>query len=188
MTPMQIIKSAKMTPKLLANKVSVWYNNCEVVKMTLKQLRTEKGLTQAECAELLQVSLRTYKRYESDESKISSLKHQYLIQRLNEYGRIDEDHGLLTIEQIKKVCNSIFKDYSIEYCYLFGSYAKGKETEKSDVDLLVAMPVDGMKFFELVETLREKLKKKVDLLDIAQLNNNPTLVQEILKDGIKIYG
>ena len=50
------------------------------------------------------------------------------------------------------------------------------------------MPVDEMKFFELAETLREKLKKKVDLLDIAQLNNNPTLVQEILKDGIKIYG
>ncbi|MDY3907852.1 MAG: nucleotidyltransferase domain-containing protein [Candidatus Enterosoma sp.] len=159
-----------------------------MVKLTLKQLRTEKGLTQAKCAELLQVSLRTYKRYESDESKISSLKHQYLIQRLNEYGIIDEDHGLLTIEQIKNICNSIFKDYSIEYCYLFGSYAKGKATEKSDVDLLVTMPVDGMKFFELAETLREKLKKKVDLLDIAQLNNNSTLVQEILKDGIKIYG
>ena len=177
-----------MTPKPIVNKVLVWYSNCKMVKLTLKQLRTEKGLTQAKCAELLQVSLRTYKRYESDESKISSLKHQYLIQRLNEYGIIDEDHGLLTIEQIKNVCNSIFKDYSIDYCYLFGSYAKRKATEKSDVDLLVTMPLDGMKFFKLAETLREKLKKKVDLLDIAQLNNNPTLVQEILKDGIKIYG
>ena len=177
-----------MTPKPIVNKVLVWYSNCKMVKLTLKQLRTEKGLTQAKCAELLQVSLRTYKRYESDESKISSLKHQYLIQRLNEYGIIDEDHGLLTIEQIKNVCNSIFKDYSIEYCYLFGSYAKRKATEKSDVDLLVTMPLDGMKFFKLAETLREKLKKKVDLLDIAQLNNNSTLVQEILKDGIKIYG
>ena len=177
-----------MTPRPLVNKVLVWYSNCKMVKLTLKQLRSEKGLTQAKCAELLQVSLRTYKRYESDESKISSLKHQYLIQRLNEYGRIDEDHGLLTIEQIKNVCNSIFKDYSIEYCYLFGSYAKGKATEKSDVDLLVTMSLDGMKFYKLAETLREKLNKKVDLLDIAQLNNNPTLVQEILKDGIKIYG
>lgn len=76
----------------------------------------------------------------------------------------------------------------MEYCYLFGSYAKGKATEKSDVDLLVAMPVDGMKFFELIEVLREQLKKKIDLLDIAQLENNPALVQEILRDGIKIYG
>ena len=50
------------------------------------------------------------------------------------------------------------------------------------------MPVDGMKFFELIEVLREQLKKKIDLLDIAQLENNPALVQEILRDGIKIYG
>ncbi len=156
--------------------------------MTLKQLRKEKGITQSECAKLFQVSLRTYKRYESDESKISPLKYQYLLQRLSEYGVIDEEHGILTIEQIRIICSKIFKDYSVEYCYLFGSYAKGKATEKSDVDLLVAMPIDGMKFFELIEILREQLKKKIDLLDISQLDNNPTLIQEILKDGIKIYG
>ena len=45
-----------------------------------------------------------------------------------------------------------------------------------------------MRFYEIAELLRENLKKKVDLLDFAQLNNNPTLLQEILKDGIKIYG
>jgi len=167
--------------------VTKWYKKLRV-KMTLKQLRTEKGITQAECAKLLQVSLRTYKRYESDESKIKFPKHQYLLQQLNEYGRIDEDHGILTIDQIKRTCSEIFKGYGVEYCYLFGSYAKGKATEKSDVDLLVDLPVDGMKFFELIEILRERLKKKIDLLDIAQLDNNPQLVREVLKDGIKIYG
>lgn len=156
--------------------------------MTLKQLRKEKGITQSECAKLLQVSLRTYKRYESDESKISPLKYQFLLQRLNEYGLFDEEHGILTIERIREICSEVFKDYSVAYCYLFGSYAKGKATDKSDVDLLVAVPIDGMKFFELIERLREKLKKKIDLLDISQLDNNPMLVQEILKDGIKIYG
>lgn len=156
--------------------------------MILKQLRKEKGITQSECAKLLQVSLRTYKRYESDESKISPLKYQFLLQRLNEYGLVDEEHGILTIERIREICSEVFKDYSVAYCYLFGSYAKGKATDKSDVDLLVAVPIDGMKFFELIERLREKLKKKIDLLDISQLDNNPMLVQEILKDGIKIYG
>lgn len=156
--------------------------------MTLKQLRKEKGITQSECAKLLQVSLRTYKRYESDESKISPLKYQFLLQRLNEYGLVDEEHGILTIERIREICSEVFKDYSVAYCYLFGSYAKGKATDKGDVDLLVAVPIDGMKFFELIERLREKLKKKIDLLDISQLDNNPMLVQEILKDGIKIYG
>ncbi len=32
------------------------------------------------------------------------------------------------------------------------------------------------------------LKKKVDLIDESQLKNNPTLIHEILKDGVKIYG
>ena len=82
----------------------------------------------------------------------------------------------------------MFEQYDVKYAYLFGSYAKGKATEQSDVDLLVSMPLNGLRFYELVEMLREALKKKVDLLDETQLENNSTLVKEILGDGIKIYG
>lgn len=156
--------------------------------MALKQLRKNAGMTQLQCATFLQIPLRTYKRYESDENKIDRIKYQYIIERLNTLGMIDEEHGKLTIEQIKEICSEIFRSYSVEYCYLFGSYSKGTATETSDVDLLVSMPVDGLKFYELLELLRENLKKKVDLLDVAQLNSNPMLVQEILRDGVKIYG
>ena len=45
-----------------------------------------------------------------------------------------------------------------------------------------------MKFYELVEDLREALKKEVDLLNLEQLKYNLELVNEILKDGIKVYG
>ncbi len=156
--------------------------------MSLKDIRLRSNLTQEEAAQLLGVTRRTYVNYEAGKIDESSLKYKYVVETLQKATLIDENHGILTIDQIRKTCGEIFKDYSVEYCYLFGSYAKGKATEKSDVDLLVAMPVDGMKFFELIEVLREQLKKKIDLLDIAQLENNPTLVQEILRDGIKIYG
>ena len=156
--------------------------------MTIKHLRKDKGLSQVSCAEYLGIPVRTYKRYEADESKVDRIKYQYIVDRLNEYGIVDEEHGKLTVEQIKDICGAVFQSYQIEYCYLFGSYSKGTATETSDVDLLVSMPVDGLKFYELLELLRENLKKKVDLLDVAQLNNNPTLVQEILRDGVKIYG
>ena len=156
--------------------------------MGLKQLRTEKGLTQQKCAEYLHIPLRTYKRYESDENNVDPIKYQYIVNRLKEFGMIDEDHGKLTLEQIKTVCGKTFQTYPVEYCYLFGSYAKGKETETSDVDLLVSMPVNGLQYYELLELLRENLKKRVDLLDAAQLEHNPALVQEVLRDGIKIYG
>ena len=156
--------------------------------MTLKQLRITKRLTQSECAKFLGVPVRTYVRYENDESKSDTIKYQFMVEKLNGYGFIDEEHGILTLEQIKEVCGHVFNSYEVEFCYLFGSYAKGKAKETSDIDLLVSTNVTGIKFFGLVEELREELKKKVDLLDILQLNNNQALLQEILKDGIKIYG
>ena len=39
-----------------------------------------------------------------------------------------------------------------------------------------------------MEEIRNALHKKVDVLDVKQLKDNVELTQEILKDGIKIYG
>ena len=156
--------------------------------MTLKQLRKQKKLTQIECAKYLGIPVRTYQNYETDESKSTSMKYEFMIQKLEKYGFIDETHGILTVQQIKDICSDIFANYEIEYCYLFGSYAKGKATESSDVDLLISTPISGIRFFDLVESIREGLKKKVDVLNCEQLNNNPELINEILKDGVKIYG
>lgn len=156
--------------------------------MTLKQLRKQKKLTQAECAKYLGIPVRTYQNYETDESKTSSMKYAFMVQKLEQYGFIDETHGILSVQQIKDICTDIFADIDVEYCYLFGSYAKGKATETSDVDLLISASISGMLFFDLVERLREGLKKKVDVLNCEQLNNNPELINEILRDGIKVYG
>jgi predicted nucleotidyltransferase/DNA-binding XRE family transcriptional regulator len=156
--------------------------------MTLKELRKNKKLTQVECAKYLEIPLRTYQNYETDISKQGTMKYIFMVKKLEEYGYIDEEHGILTIQKIKEICIEIFSNYDIEYCYLFGSYAKGKATQTSDVDLLVSTSISGIEFFDLVEALREALKKKVDVLNQEQLNNNPDLVKEILKDGVKIYG
>ena len=156
--------------------------------MTPKDLRKQKRLTQAACAKYLGIPLRTYQNYETDASKVGSMKYAFILQKLEVYGFVDETHGILKKEQIKDICIAVFEKYEIEYCYLFGSYAKGKATENSDVDLLIATPISGMKFYDLVEALREALHKKVDVLNREQLNDNPELMHEILKDGIKIYG
>lgn len=156
--------------------------------MTLKELRKEKGLTQEACAKVVGVPLRTYIRYESDEGRRNNIKYRYIFEMLQKYGVIDEEHGLLTVEKIKETCAPLFEQYGVKYAYLFGSYAKKRATEQSDVDLLISMPVNGLRFYELVEALREALKKRVDLLDETQLDNNNALVKEILQDGIKIYG
>ena len=156
--------------------------------MNLKELRLSKKLTQAEVSSILGLSLRSYKEYENNPLKMNTLKYKYLFTELERIGFIDEEHGILSLDYIKEKVSNVFEKYHVDYCYLFGSYASGLASEKSDVDLLVSTNVTGMEFFGLAETLREELHKKVDLLNLEQLNNNPELINEVLHKGIKIYG
>ena len=55
------------------------------------------------------------------------------------------------------------------------------------MDLLISTETTGLRFYELTETLREALHKKVDLLDLKQLMKNEELLRTILRDGVRIY-
>ena len=154
----------------------------------LKELRLEKKMTQQAVADLVGISLRSYKSYENEVDKEGTIKYNYIIEQLDRINYIDEEHGILTVEDITRKCSDVLSKYDVKFCYLFGSYAKGKETPASDVDLLISANVKGLKFYGLVEELRIALRKKVDVLDINQLRENIELTEEIFKDGLKIYG
>lgn len=57
-------------------------------------------------------------------------------------------------------------DYPVGFCYLFGSYAKGKAIEESDIDLLVSTDLKGLKYYGFVEKLKNSLHKNMDVLDM----------------------
>lgn len=154
---------------------------------SLKELRLSKKLTQQEACAILGVSLRSYKEYENNEKKVGTLKYRSMISELEKYVVLDEEHGILTLDEIKQGCKAVLDEYNVKYCILFGSYAKGTATEKSDVDLLISTDIVGLKFFGIAERLRETLHKKVDLLDLRQLADNQALIDEILKDGVRVY-
>lgn len=50
----------------------------------LKSLRIERKLTQNQAADILGVSLRSYKSYENDEKKADSIKYKYMIEKISE--------------------------------------------------------------------------------------------------------
>lgn len=156
--------------------------------VALKELRRSKQLTQKEVADAIGVSLRSYVSYENDPEKQGTPKYRFFLQEVERMNIIDEEHGTLTIDRIAKDCAEVFENYPVDYCYLFGSYAKGTAGETSDVDLLVSTSATGFQYFGLVEELREKLHKKVDLLDTKQLLENEELLNEVLKEGVRIYG
>ena len=178
-----------MRKTLFINAQKVYNRNKQGVidnMNNLKAIRKSLGITQIDAAKLLNISRRTYQKYESIKTDDSKL--DYYINILNSHFLIDEEHGLLKIEDIKGCVEKVFKNYDINFCYLFGSYAKNNATPLSDVHLLIDSEVTGLDYFGLVEDLRQGLHKKVDLIKLSQLENNFALINEILKDGIKIYG
>ena len=156
--------------------------------VNLKELRIEKKMTQKQVAELVGISLRSYKSYENDTEKHDTIKYNYIIEQLSKINYIDEENGILELEDIVRRCSKVLNKYDVSFCYLFGSYAKGKATQTSDVDLLISANIKGIKFYALIEEIRIALHKKVDVLDMNQLKDNIELTEEKFKDGIKIYG
>ena len=159
--------------------------------MTLLQIRNKYKISQALAASSVDVPLRTYIRYESNNDYGNSLKRESMIQKLINKYEITEEKGILSVETIKNELTSLFdSEYKgqIEFCYLFGSYAKGYAKDNSDVDLCVSTSLTGLRFAGLIEAIRTVLHKRIDLIRFNNLENNLELVCEIMKDGIKIYG
>ena len=90
---------------------------------------------------------------------------------LNDYA----NKAILTIDIITNVVSSVCQKYDINAVYLFGSYAKNKARSDSDIDLMIVSRVKGIEYYQLVKELETTIQ-------------NVKLMNEILKDGIKIYG
>jgi predicted nucleotidyltransferase len=156
--------------------------------MELQEIRKQKGLTQKEAAAFVGISLRTYTNYEQGRSKMGSFTGKTILEKLLSYEPYNENKGILPLDFIVAQSTPVFQKAQARYAILFGSYAKGKATESSDVDLLIESDVDGLAYFQCVEELRRLLHKKVDLLRFKDLQNNPVLLSEILATGKRIYG
>ena len=153
----------------------------------LKQKRKELGLTQEQVAKACGVSRRTYQTYE--ETDVKNKSYDELIQKLDEMGILDGSNFILNIRFIKYATKEIFVKYpEVKCAYLYGSYARGEATGKSDVDILVVCPPMGLDFYGMAMELKDVLRKDVDLQTHRQIVDSESMIENILKEGIKIYG
>ena len=87
--------------------------------------------------------------------------------------------------------NSFLKaDNRIGVAYLFGSYARGEESQESDIDLMVEFKTDkNYSFFDLLDIaffLEKKINIKVDIVEKGFIYD--FAMQSASNDLIKIYG
>lgn len=93
-----------------------------------------------------------------------------------------------SLNEIRKVLSPILDKYNVKKAILFGSYAKGKANEKSDIDLLVDSGLKGLSFFGLVNDIEESFRIPVDVFDLREIIKDSEIDFEIKQSGVLIYG
>ena len=88
-------------------------------------------------------------------------------------------------EKVIQFMNSIM---DCEAIVIFGSFARGTQTEESDID--IAIKVNGnitkKEIFEMGHLLEDELKRDIDLVNLDTIENDG-FKYEILINGITIY-
>ena len=94
------------------------------------------------------------------------------------------------IDTVKQYVMIIPKDFGVKKVYLFGSFAKGKEKEESDID--IALILENMPDFFYAQKQLMKLRRKIDLriephpIKEQDFNSLNPFAYEVEKTGIEI--
>jgi len=91
------------------------------------------------------------------------------------------------IEKIKPKITKILRKNKVNKAGIFGSYARGEQKKKSDIDIVVNINDKKMSllgFIRLKMLLEQALKRKVDLVEYSAIK--PLIKNNILKEEIRI--
>ncbi|MCW4002381.1 MAG: nucleotidyltransferase family protein [Candidatus Bathyarchaeota archaeon] len=88
--------------------------------------------------------------------------------------------------QLETLKPTLRRRFKVETIDIFGSYARGEQTEKSDLDILVTYSemVDLLLVAELRRYLRRKLHMKVDVISKKYLNKY--IKDQVLQEAIPV--
>ena len=99
------------------------------------------------------------------------------------------DTRIYTINDIKKLLGEILRQTDVERAILFGSYAKNNQTKTSDIDILIDSKgkIKGLKFYALIDIIKETFDKDVDVIEKAEVDEGSEIEREIEQTGVVVY-
>ncbi len=88
----------------------------------------------------------------------------------------------IVLDKLRKNYPFLSSKYGLKKIGVFGSYARNRQTEKSDIDIVVEFekPI-GLKFIDFSDYLEKLLENKTDIVTVAGLETirNKKISQEI---------
>ncbi|MEA4896105.1 MAG: nucleotidyltransferase domain-containing protein [Oscillospiraceae bacterium] len=95
----------------------------------------------------------------------------------------------LTVDEIRKKLFSVFDSAPVYKAVLFGSYARGEETEDSDIDIVIDSnnQLLNIYFYGVLENITQALGRKVDLFEISEIKPGSPIFKNIQREGVLLY-
>ena len=75
------------------------------------------------------------------------------------------------------------ENFEVTSISLFGSFARGEETEESDIDLLVEMPPDLHNLVGVIDYFEKAFGRKVDVIR-SRPNLHPRFSKHVMREKI----
>lgn len=104
-----------------------------------------------------------------------------------------EKHEIIDIDRIKAAVNKAVEVYpQVVKVVLFGSYARGEQTQQSDIDIFVESncKLIGMKVLGFTEVIREELGVTPDSLDVIEskyIEMDSTIREAVDSEGVILF-
>jgi predicted nucleotidyltransferase len=97
----------------------------------------------------------------------------------------------MTLDEIRQLALPACREFDVKRLDVFGSFARSRETDASDLDLLVEFDDPdyrpSKRFFGLLHRLEDTFRCNVDLLTLSGLRN-PFFRDRVMKERVKVYG
>ncbi|MCF8053566.1 MAG: nucleotidyltransferase domain-containing protein [Desulfobacterales bacterium] len=101
----------------------------------------------------------------------------------------------LTIDSIKHLLEPVLRKYGIQKAILFGSYSRGVQSRKSDIDLILIQETDR-RYFDRYEGVLKEMQDQIPGRDLEVLIYTPEelkrishrrFIQDAVQHGRVIY-
>ncbi len=153
----------------------------------LKDLRKSRGMTQAQVGYLAGMGKAQISRMERGSlgsiETISRVLDALGYKPIIEFQDTRQSDGLNTetiLSILKVYYTNNFKGFEIEKLGLFGSFARGEQTDKSDIDILITLKKPSLFLYGTIQNQLETIfKRKVDLV------SSKSHLSEALKSQLK---
>ena len=96
---------------------------------------------------------------------------------------------MTTLDTISAVISPVAKDLGLSKVIVFGSYARGEQTESSDIDIIIdgGGSLRGGQIFFAIGKIVKALPMKADIFELSEVKNPSETYSNIMREGVVIY-